>query len=290
MTPRQEQRPGLTRRPSDHLDPGRGEGCEVSSRDVVSDPAGLAVTLVRRDAESCVLALSGELSQRSAEWAIGAVSKALIEAGQVLIDMSGLRLTWTPAVQLFPSAVAAIGGWPGARLVLFGADAELARSLAALRVSETVPLTPDETTARQLLQRRPPVVTRHLHLDKEPSSPRRARLFLKAACRDWQLDAICDDAMLVASELVENAVAHARTSCRLNVRLDALGLTIAVRDYDYRGVLVPLTVNAAGHHDHGLFFVAAISQAWGVSPTEDGKSVWALLPATDPVTNPPRHL
>jgi hypothetical protein len=261
----------------------------VSPGDVVSDRAGLAVALVRRDAESCVLALSGELSQLSAESVTGAVSKALIEAGQVMIDMSGLRLTWTPAVQVFPSAVAAVGGWPGARLVLFGANAELATSLAALRVSETVPLAPDETTARQLLQRRPSVVARHLDLDEEPSSPRRARLFVKGACTDWQVSALCDDATLVASELVENAVAHARTSCQLSIRLDALGLTIAVRDHDHRGVLIPLAINAAGHHDHGLFFVAAISRAWGVSPTEDGKSVWALLPATDSVTEAPHR-
>jgi hypothetical protein len=73
----------------------------------------------------CALALSGELSQRSAERATRAVSKALIEAGQVLIDMSRLRLTWTPAVQLFPSPVATSGGWPGARLVVLGANAEL---------------------------------------------------------------------------------------------------------------------------------------------------------------------
>jgi hypothetical protein len=85
----------------------------------------------------------------------------------------------------------------------------------------------------------------------------------------------------VASELVGNATAHARTACRLDVRLDALGLTIAVRDYDYRGLLInPLACNSAGRRDHGLFLVASISRAWGVSPTENGKSVWALLPVT----------
>jgi len=94
---------------------------------------------------------------------------------------------------------------------------------------------------------------------------------------------MCDDAMLVASELVDNAVTHARTSgCRLNLRLDALGLTVAVRDNGYGGLLVPLAINSAGERHHGLFLVAAISRTWGVNPTENGKSVWALLPATDP--------
>ena len=260
---------------SDRLRAGRIERCDVSS-----GRARLTAELVRRDTDSCVLMLSGELSRGSVGLAYGAVSKALIEVGRVLVDLSGLRLTWTPAAQVFPSTLGAVGGWPGARLVLFGADAELARSLATLNVPDAVPLAADETTARQLLQRRPPAVDRHLDLEEEPSSPRRARLFVEAACQDWQLDAVCEDAVLVASELVGNAIAYAHTSCRLDIRLDALGLTIAVRDYDYRGLLNPLACTSAGRRDHVLFLVATISRAWGVNPTENGKSVWALLPVT----------
>jgi hypothetical protein len=125
---------------------------------------------------------------------------------------------------------------------------------------------------------RPPPVTRSIDLGDDSSSPRRARLFVDEAARDWGCDAVRDDAVLVASELVGNAVAHARTSCRLEIGLDALGLTIAVRDYDSRGLLVPLTCSATGHRDHGLFLVTSICRAWGVSPTENGKRVWALLP------------
>jgi hypothetical protein len=79
---------------------------------------------------------------------------------------------------------------------------------------------------------------------------------------------------------VGNACVHARTSCRLSIQLDALGLTIAVRDYDYRGLLNPLACTSTGRREQGLFLVASISRAWGVTPTEDGKSVWALLPIT----------
>ena len=118
---------------------------------------------------------------------------------------------------------------------------------------------------------------RCLELDDDMSAPRRARLFVREACRDWGFEEVSDDAVLVASELVGNALAHARTSCRLDVRLDGLGLTVAVRDYDHRGLLVPLACSTSGRRDHGLFLVASISRAWGVRPTENGKSVWALL-------------
>jgi hypothetical protein len=94
---------------------------------VSSDHVELAVGLVRRDAESYVLTLSGELSLRSAGTVCSAVTKALLEVDRVLVDVSGLRLTWSPAVQVFPSTLAAMGGWPSARLVLFGADARWPR-------------------------------------------------------------------------------------------------------------------------------------------------------------------
>jgi len=250
-----------------------------------SQPSELALELVRRDADACVLAVSGELSLCSAGLVTGAVSKALLDVGRVLVDVSGLRLTRPSAAQLFPATLMAVGGWPGVRLVLFGVSPELARSLTAMRVAETVPLASDEAAARRLLGRRPPAVARYLDLNEGEglSLPRRARLFVKAACADWQLHSMCDDAMLVASELVDNAVTHARTSgCRLNLRLDALGLTVAVRDNDYGGLLMPLAIDSAGERHHGLFLVAAISRTWGVNPTENGKSVWALLPVTDP--------
>ena len=243
--------------------------------------APLVAEVVGRKVDSCVLAMSGELSRRSVASATGIVSKALNDEGRVVVDLSGLRTTARPAAQVFPSALAAVGGWPAARLVLFGADPELATSLTVLREMDTVPLAADEPIARQLLQHRPPAVARHLDVDDEPFAARRARLFVTAACQDWQLDAaVCDDAVLVASELVGNAIAHARTACRLNVRLDALGLTIAVRDYDYLGLLSPLACTSAGRRGQGLFLVASVSQAWGAGPTENGKRVWALLPVT----------
>ena len=249
--------------------------------DARSMRAPLVAEVVGRKVDSCVLAMSGELSRRSVASATGIVSKALNDEGRVVVDLSDLRTTARPAAQVFPSALTAVGGWPAARLVLFGADPELATSLTMLREMDTVPLAADEPGARQLLQHRPPAVARHLDVDDAPFAARRARLFVEATCQDWRLDAAaCDDAVLVASELVGNAIAHARTACRLNVRLDALGLTIAVRDYDYRGLLNPLACTSAGRRGQGLFLVASVSRAWGATPTENGKRVWALLPVT----------
>ena len=220
-----------------------------------SDSSDHPVVLVRRDADTCVLAVSGELSLRSTGLVRGRLSKALADPGRVLVDASELQLTWKPAIQLFPSVLAGVGGWPGARLVLFGAGVELTRTLTALRVGKTVPVAPDEATARQLLDQRPPVVARHLDLECEVSSARRARLFVEGACTDWQLEVIRDDAMVVVSELVANAVVHAGTGCQVVLRYGARGLTIAVYDHAPDLMLplrpvafLPATVAAAYSH------------------------------------------
>jgi anti-sigma regulatory factor (Ser/Thr protein kinase) len=217
------------------------------------------------------------------------VSAALANSGRVLVDVSGVRVTWPPAVGLFGSILAGMGGWPRVRLVLFGADAALARSLAAQGVSATVPVAPDQITARQLLDRRPRVLARHLDLEQPRSATRRARTFVQAACADWQLDEIgddlCDDATIVACELVGNAVLHAGPGYRLTLRYDVFGLTIAVRDRRPDRLPQALPDGPGGpSHLSGLFLVAALSREWGVMPGQDEKTVWALLPAADSST------
>jgi anti-sigma regulatory factor (Ser/Thr protein kinase) len=126
---------------------------------------------------------------------------------------------------------------------------------------------------------RRPVVARHLDLECELSSARRARLFFDAACTDWQLEVIRDDAMVVVSELVANAVVHAGTGCRVVLRYGARGLTIAVYDHapDLALPLRPVTESQRGH---GLFMVAALSLHWGLRRGRGEKCVWAFLPAT----------
>jgi Histidine kinase-like ATPase domain len=190
-------------------------------------------------------------------------------------------------VQVFPWVLARTGGWPGVRLVLFGAGAELTESLNALRVTATVPLAPNETAGRLLLDRRPPIVVRTVELEQASrSSPRQARLFVQAACTDWQLDMIRDDAVAVASELVANTVLHAGTACRLMLRCREHGLTIAVYDHNPDKVL-PTRSAAEAQQGHGLFLVAALSLHWAVHTGAHEKCVWAFLPATGGVGHLP---
>src|SRR5947209_6081869 len=72
---------------------------------------------------------------------------------------------------------------------------------------------------------------RELALPADATAPRRARALLHAAAHDWGLDDdVHQDAAMVVTELVANAVDHARTTSTLTVGLDDRGLRVAVRD------------------------------------------------------------
>ena len=114
-------------------------------------------------------------------------------------------------------------------------------------------------------------------LDPHLASPRRARALFRRACMDWALGNAYDHAALVVNELVTNAVRHARTSCRLDIRLDARGLRVAVRDH---GPVHPALIDDTGHLPRcgtGLHLVATLSHRWGVEQHADGKTVWVDL-------------
>jgi hypothetical protein len=70
---------------------------------------------------------------------------------------------------------------------------------------------------------RPPYLRDELILAPTPTAPAAARAFVRQICQYWQLalpDAtVTDRAVLLAGELVTNAVVHARTELRLRMEL-----------------------------------------------------------------------
>jgi anti-sigma regulatory factor (Ser/Thr protein kinase) len=124
-----------------------------------------------------------------------------------------------------------------------------------------------------------------MHLDRDFAMIRVAR----QALRRWLDERSCtnsEDAMLVLSELVTNAMVHAQAGCTIEVQHDDDLLRLDVRDPSP----APPTIGSAHPDDiggRGLRLVAAITQAWGWEPTDGGKRVWAHLvaPAHRAATN-----
>ncbi|MEU9517407.1 ATP-binding protein [Streptomyces sp. NPDC048224] len=114
----------------------------------------------------------------------------------------------------------------------------------------------------------------------------RARVFTRDTLRGWSLEHCGDDAVLVITELVSNAVTHAVPSAAagapevgLGLVLDAARLTLTVSDSgDNAPVFHPSDGSALQEHGRGLCIVDALAEEWGWAPRPPaGKTVWATL-------------
>ena len=111
---------------------------------------------------------------------------------------------------------------------------------------------------------------------RSPESSARLRSLLWTTFACWRVAGTqLDDAALVLSELVGNAVRHADGPC-LQVRLRRSGevLRIAVHD-DSPVPPLPREASWEDESGRGMHIVDALSASWGWEPRSTGKVVWA---------------
>ncbi len=123
-----------------------------------------------------------------------------------------------------------------------------------------------------------PRVEARTTLAPDPRSPGDARRFVASTLSSWSLDSVIDTAILLVSELVTNALLHARSGIELALSLDARELRVEV--FDASPVLPRRqeygTVAGTGR---GLVLVEELSSDWGAHEDGRGKSVWFTMPA-----------
>jgi anti-sigma regulatory factor (Ser/Thr protein kinase) len=91
--------------------------------------------------------------------------------------------------------------------------------------------------------------------------------------RSWDLDDAIDDATLLVSELVTNAILHARSPVDLVVRKVRTAVRVEVYD-EGAGAAQPLHSDLEASAGRGLGLVQAVATRWGVDDAEVGKTVW----------------
>lgn len=117
-----------------------------------------------------------------------------------------------------------------------------------------------------------------LRLEPVPTAPAAVRRRLSDELPGWGVgpDAL-DAALMVSTELVTNAVEHARTALELTVEPDGTDIVISVRDSSPSDpCLQPHRVLA--RRGRGLQMVAALARQWAWTAHPDGKTVWARVP------------
>jgi anti-sigma regulatory factor (Ser/Thr protein kinase) len=117
-----------------------------------------------------------------------------------------------------------------------------------------------------------------LALPADRTAPQLARRFVESAsCGSHHPD--MDDALLLTSETVSNAVTHGRPPLTICINCDGGSLRVEVRDANP-------TLPTLGQHSadtvngRGMPLIESLAAGWGVEQTADGKYVWFTLPAS----------
>lgn len=124
----------------------------------------------------------------------------------------------------------------------------------------------------------------HLELGALPGAVACARLHARQVLWEWGLSALAENAELLVSELMTNAIHASPPAGRIQpvglwLSSDRSRLLILVQDTSH---YPPEPADGAGDNDErgrGLLIIEAISAKWGWDAKEDrsGKAVWALM-------------
>ncbi|MGY1580448.1 SpoIIE family protein phosphatase [Streptomyces sp. MN13] len=138
----------------------------------------------------------------------------------------------------------------------------------------------------------PPCAHARTTLTAGPLAPGAARRLLRTALREWAdlglpgAERTGEDAAVVVSELVTNAVVHAGTDVELSCRLEPETGALVVEVSDRNPARAPRDGAAEPAHGtpeygRGLRLVAALCESWGVTYRRGAKTVWARLTGDD---------
>ena len=231
-----------------------------------------------------VVAFAGSIDLFSVSQVQRALLKDLSEQPYALIcDLSGVQQLDPVCATVFATvANHPSSRWPATSFLLCGAQPAVAEILSRLQVPSFLPLYDDLERALDEAFARPPYLRNELRLAPAPSAVAAARAFVRDTCQYWGLalpDAtVADRAVLLANELVTNAVVHARTDLRLRLELRGDWLHLAVRDNNPRLLRLVTVPDPEAEGGRGLWLIEQLARAWGVNRHHDGgKVIWCTL-------------
>ncbi|MET8995775.1 ATP-binding protein [Amycolatopsis sp. NPDC004169] len=238
--------------------------------------AEVQLELIRREC-STVLTLTGTLDLGSHSAVRDGLLKAATEAPDGLIaDVSGLGFAHDAQLSVFALVAMRLGDWPGIPLALVTERPEQHALLARLPMARYAPVHRNAAEAERGFSdpERRRVVRSFPRSEKTPGL---ARDFVTEMCEAWSIPELIDNALVLVTELVENALQHTGSCPEVRVDLRRGICTIAVADDDPRPAELHerYTPTEPGL---GLKLVAQFARAWGCGRTwAGGKVVWATL-------------
>jgi DNA-binding NarL/FixJ family response regulator len=152
-----------------------------------------------------------------------------------------------------------------------GGVAFLSKGVSPFRLAEEL------TSLVAVLERTEPAIDEAtIRLPPERSSAGDARRFLDQVLLRWGCQELGDAVKLLVTELVANAVLHARTDIEVTVRLlsDTLRLEVADRSPAH---ILRREATSDDTSGRGSELIDIMSRAWGLIGKPDGKCIWFEL-------------
>jgi hypothetical protein len=118
---------------------------------------------------------------------------------------------------------------------------------------------------------------RRVRLTRDPAAAAEARSQVRAVIRTWKVPVDPDIALLLASDLVTNAITHGNSeTLTLGIRCSSSRLRIDLYDTS-RSVPMAMVEPADTATGRGLVLVAALSTEWGSFKTPAGEAAYFTL-------------
>ncbi|OXM61187.1 ATP-binding protein [Amycolatopsis vastitatis] len=206
----------------------------------------------------------------------GVLKFATDAPGCLIADIRGLDVEDAKLLSVFSTIAMRISDWPGVSFSLVSDRADHRAGLKEQVIDRFVAVHPDVAAAEEARDRAPRRRAVR-QLAPSPLASGVARRFVGEVCAEWAVPGYVEDAQLVVTELVENAVRHTGSSPRLRLELRRGVFSVAVSDDDPRPAVLLERLGVA-EPGLGLRLVAQTARTWGCSRSwGGGKVVWAVL-------------
>ena len=229
---------------------------------------------------ACLLTVEGVLDGGTYLKLRDAVIKAALdEPRAVLIDVDALDVPASSAWSVFTSARWHVSTWPDVPIMLVCAHTGRRATIARTGVTRYVPVYASIDAAvgavandvRRVRQRS------RSELPASLASLRMARALVADRLAAWSQADLISVAAVVVNVLVENVLQHTASAPVVILESEGALVTVSVQDNSSTPAVRHEDAFRGGETVSGLAIMAAVSRAWGSTPTASGKTVWAVV-------------
>lgn len=227
-----------------------------------------------------ILTVTGALDSSTYRTVRDAVIKAAIEEPRaVVVDVDRLHARSASAWTVFTSARWHVSVWPDVPILLVCAQPGVRREIAAVGVTRYVPVHSTRQAALGAARGRSLQLRRRARceLARNISSLELSRSVIADWLTKWEVREAIPVAATLATVFVENVLDHTKSAPVLLVETYRDTVTVAVEDHSSHLPCRREDADRGAEVVSGLAIVAALSRAWGATPTSSGKTVWASV-------------